>query len=278
MIEKHLIRSLLLEILPREHLTQVGHVIPIIEKTIKERGLFPSQEDCESIGTDYRYYSDMQLNPKDKLTISEVIWDLIQERVLTPGISADNSYPHFRLTEFGKEVISHSAPHYYDPDGYMESLKSIVPNLDSIIEQYILESINCYRRQLFFASAVMIGAAAEKSILLMLEAISGYISDEKMKSKVSLLLERPNLPEIFEAINECINPMIKTKTIPYSVHKGCEEHLLSLFEMIRVQRNDAIHPITGEVSREKVFLSLQTAPVALESVNNFINWFTDNSG
>ena len=134
-----------------------------------------------------------------------------------------------------------------------------------------------HRRQLFFASAVMLGAAAEKAILLLLQAITDSMSDPNRKRKTAQLLDRPNLPEIFDTIMKTVNSLIKAKSIPYSVHQGCTEHLMSLFEMIRVQRNDAIHPITGQVDRTKVFLSLQTLPTALESINKLIEWFGNNS-
>ncbi len=278
MIEKHILRVLVLEVVNREPQTQVNHVIGGVEGLVTERNLFPSLEDCQRLGIDYHYYQDKQLNPIDRLIIGEIIWDLILEHVLTPiGGSPDIGYPQLRLTEFGQDYISQSAPHYYDPQGYMECLRNIVQNLDSVIEQYIFESLNCFRRQLFFASAVMLGAAAEKAILLLLQAISDSMSNSSSKRKAAQLLDRPNLPEIFDTIMKTVNTLLKTKTIPYSVHQGCTEHLMSLFEMIRVQRNDAIHPITGQVNRTKVFLSLQTLPTALESINRLIEWFGNNS-
>jgi len=103
------------------------------------------------------------------------------------------------------------------------------------------------------------------------------MSDPNRKRKTAQLLDRPNLPEIFDTIMKTVNSLIKAKSIPYFVHQGCTEHLMSLFEMIRVQRNDAIHPITGQVDRTKVFLSLQTLPTALESINKLIEWFGNNS-
>ena len=278
MIEKHILRALVLEVVNHEPQTQVAHVISGVERFVIERDLFPSLEDCQRLDIDYHYYQDKQLNPIDTYTIGEIIWDLILEHVLIPvGGSPDIGYPQLRLTEFGHDYISQSTPHYYDPQGYMKSLKDIVQNLDPVIKQYIFESLNCYRRQLFFASAVMIGAAAEKAVLLLLQAITDSMSNAISKRKASQLLDRPNLPEILDTIRKTIDSLIKAKTMPYSVHQGCTEHLVSLFEMIRVHRNDAIHPITGQVNRTKVFLSLQTIPVALESVNRLIEWFGNNS-
>jgi len=279
MIEKNILRALVLEVLSSTPKTQIANTINDVERLVAEYELFPSSDDCQRLSIDYKYYEHKTLHPIDKLTINEIIWDLVLERVVTPGADWENQGfpPHFRLTEFGKDYISQSAPHYYDPQGYMEFLRNIVQNLDPVIEQYIFESLNCYRRQLFFASAVMIGAAAEKAILLLLQAITDSMSNPSKKKKAVQLLDRPNLPEIFDTIRKTIDPLIKAKTIPYSVHQGCTEHLMSLFEMIRVQRNDAIHPITGQVDRTKVFLSLQTIPTALESINRLIEWFGSNS-
>ena len=278
MIEKQILRALVLEILSETPKTQIAHVINEVEKLVAERDLFPSLEYCQSLGIDYHYYEDKQLNPIDKTTISEIIWDLILEHVVTPGENMpDRGFPFFRLTEFGQDYISQSAPHYYDPEGYMEFLRNTVQNLDPVIEQYVFESLHCYRQQLFFASAVMLGAAAEKAILLLLQAITDSMSNPEGKRRNTELLDRPRLPEIFHTIRETLDTLIEAKTIPYSVHQGCIEHLISLFEMIRVQRNDAIHPITGEVNRTKVFLSLQTIPASLESINMLIEWFGSNS-
>ena len=106
-----------------------------MEKLVADLALFPSEDDCQRRGINYQPYREKQSSPVDKLTLSEIIWDLIQERVLTPGEhQADQGFPFFRLTEFGKGYISQAGPHFYDPEGYMESLRNIVQNLDPVIE------------------------------------------------------------------------------------------------------------------------------------------------
>jgi len=70
--------------------------------------------------------------------------------------------------------------------------------------------------------------------------------------------------------------LIEANKMPYSVHEGNTQHLLSMFEMIRVQRNDAVHPAIGEVNRAKVFLTIQTLPPALEVTYRLIEWFATN--
>jgi len=276
MIEKKILRKLVLDVLKGTPKTQINSVINDVERLVEKYDLFPSLEDCQKLGVDYQYYQQKNLNPLDKVQIAEVAWDLIFERILTPG-EGDRGWPFLRLTQFGRDVISQSEPHYYDPDAYIEFLKNMVPNLDFVIEQYVLEGLNSFRRRLFFASAVMLGAAAEKAILLLLEAIMKSMTNPQKKAEVTQLLDRGRLPAIYDKIHETLAPLTSTNTIPYSIHQGCNEHLLSLFEMIRVQRNDAVHPVAANVDRAKVFLSLQTLPVALQLIYKLIDWFDNNS-
>ena len=186
------------------------------------------------------------------------------------------NFPFVSLTSFGEAVVSQSTPQYYDADGYIGFVKTIAPSLDPIIEQYLFEGLGCFRRQLYFASAVMFGAAAEKLILLLLEAIVKSLTDGRNKKEAELLLEGGRLPQILNKIMETLAPLTKANVIPYTLHQGCSEHLASLFEMIRVQRNEAVHPIAGTVNREKVFLTIQTMPVAIEHVYQLIDWFNSN--
>ena len=78
MIEKNLLRTLVLELLGRVDHEQMNHVINEVEKLVVDRALFPSEDDCERRGINYRPYREKQLSPIDRLTLSEIIWDLIQ--------------------------------------------------------------------------------------------------------------------------------------------------------------------------------------------------------
>jgi hypothetical protein len=64
--------------------------------------------------------------------------------------------------------------------------------------------------------------------------------------------------------------------IPYFVHEGFSEHLLSLYKMVRVQRNDAVHPAAGDVKKTKVFLTIQALPAVLGCTYRLIEWFSQN--
>jgi hypothetical protein len=61
-----------------------------------------------------------------------------------------------------------------------------------------------------------------------------------------------------------------------SVFRGSQFHLMSLFESIRVQRNDAVHPKTADVNEESVRLSYDAFPKALQKAEALRMWFDAN--
>jgi hypothetical protein len=180
------------------------------------------------------------------------------------GSRANAEWPFFHLTPLGQQVLQKGAPHHLDPDGYLAFLRTLVPAADSIVVQYVYEATRAYRANLDFAAAVMLGAAAERAILQLLEAIRDWQPDPKAKARQSRLLARPRQPLVFSEVHNTVKELADADRMPYATHQGAITHLLSLFEMVRVQRNEAVHPQVTAVAREKVFLSLQTFPVAYQ--------------
>jgi hypothetical protein len=58
--------------------------------------------------------------------------------------------------------------------------------------------------------------------------------------------------------------------------EGALTHLSSLFEAIRVQRNDAVHPSTGAVEEDSVRLSYEAFPHAIKKAEALRAWFDEN--
>jgi len=277
-MDRRTLRALVFDALRPTRNTYFEELLEGVREAAANREAFPSREECEARGEKaWPQYRQHQLAPPDKTAILEIVWDLIAERVLTPGHDANNpDWPNLRLTEFGQALLHGTVPAYYDDDEYLAALRSFVPALDPIVEQYALEGARAFRRQLLFAAAVMFGAAAEKAVLDLLGRIGQYETDARRKKQVAGLLERPRLPDIFDAVRETVRRLADSKTLPYVVHQGSNEHLLSLFEMIRVQRNDAVHPTAGHVNREKVLLTMQSLPEALAASHRLAAWFLTN--
>ncbi len=222
-------------------------------------------------------FVDEKLGPfrsAEYVQIKRILWDLSVERIISWGTGTDSeaTWPFFHVTPFGREYLERMSPHFLDPDGYVRYLASLVPQVDSIVLQYTQESARAFRAQLWFASAVMLGAASERSIFLLLEAVRDRTPDPE-KTRLNRLLDQPRLGEIFKSIQAHVAAEIKGGSLPYGVHQGCTEHLLSLSEMIRVHRNEAVHPAAAKVDRQKALIALQTFPVALRVIEGLRKWF-----
>jgi hypothetical protein len=225
-----------------------------------------------------RKFSDEELGPfgtTESVQINRIFWDLSVERIISWGTATDSvpQWPFFHVTPFGHKYLEQMASHFLDPDGYVRYLRALVPAVDATVLQYTQESARAFRAQLWFASAVMLGAASERTVLLLLEAIRDTTPNHPEKAKLTKLLEQPRLGEIFKVIQARIAAEIKASSLPYSVHQGCTEHLLSLSEMIRVHRNEAVHPAAAKVDRQKAFIALQTFPEALRVIEELRKWF-----
>jgi len=277
MIRSSILRELVLEAFRNSPETQYTRVVSDVTELAARNNVYPSEEECKEMRIDRRFYREGRLNPFDELKINEIIWDLIVERIITIGSDSSNQeWPWLRLTDFGTDVLNLRTPAYYDPEQYLIELESLAPQIDPVIKQYMAEGLRCFKQRLFFASGVMLGAAAEKAVLLLLKSIEDAVTNTQEKRKIAKLLENPRLPTIFEAVEKKLMTLSAGNIIPYSVHQGASTHLLSLFEMIRVQRNDAVHPHIGQFSKTKIFLGIQTIPAALEVLYRMIDWFSNN--
>lgn len=180
------------------------------------------------------------------------------------------------VTDAGRQWAEGIDPAPDDTTGYLGALNSLVTNLDSVIVQYVQEALIAYERRAFFASAVMIGAASEKAVYLLMEALHNAVQNPTEKAAIQNAIDRRGLPTMFTRIYENLEKAKTSNLIPYPVHEGADNHLLSLQEMIRVQRNDAVHPVAAKVTPETLRLTLSAFPYACRKIYDLIDWLNNN--
>ncbi|MFZ0705346.1 MAG: hypothetical protein WAM71_07065 [Candidatus Korobacteraceae bacterium] len=189
------------------------------------------------------------------------------------------NHPNFHtycVTQRGMEWFKGGEPLPEDVAGYMKFLRERVSNMDAVIEQYVIEALTAFERQAHFAAAVMLGAASEKALYLLAESVLGAFRDGKRHDKLKALLDRRKLLELFEYVRDTISDTSKAKALPYSDSEGAATQLMSLYDAIRVQRNDAVHPMNATVSADSVRLLIQSFPYALSKSEELRAWFASN--
>lgn len=215
-----------------------------------------------------------------RILIPEAFFYLFHNGYITPappdGYLEHPKFHRYCVTQRGMEWFGGGEPLPEDVAGYMRFLRQRVSTMDPVIEQYVVEALTAFERQAYFASAVMLGTASEKALYLLSESILGAFKDAKRQEKLKALLDRRRLLELFEFVRDTIHAASRTKALPYSDSEGAVTHLMSLFEAIRVQRNDAVHPMNATVSADSVRLLIQSFPYSLSKSEELRLWLVAN--
>lgn len=211
---------------------------------------------------------------------TEAFFYLFHHGYITPAPPDGTlNHPHFNryhVTKSGWEWFNGAEPFPEEADGYMSFLRQRVPNMDAVIEQYVVEALTAFERQAYFAAAVMLGAASEKALYLLAESMLGALINARKREKLQLTLDRRKLSELFELVRDSIQDASRAKVLPYAQFEGSATHLMSLFEAIRVQRNDAVHPMNATVSADSVRLLMQSFPYSFSKSEELREWLTAN--
>jgi hypothetical protein len=146
--------------------------------------------------------------------------------------------------------------------GYMKFLRGNVPILDDVIAQYMLEALEAFNREAYFAAAVMIGAASEKAVYLLAASLLNALRPSRRLATLETALNKRQLLDcVRKTIEDC---------------SAASPRLASLFEAICMQRNDAVHPMNTTVSASSVRLLLHLFPYALSTTEKLRKWLDAN--
>jgi hypothetical protein len=222
-------------------------------------------------------YSELHCSPKLRFAEIEVFWHLVHRGFVLPqpqGFPTAFSDLMYWKTPRGGAWAAGAEALPEDVAGYMRHLSSIVPSLDSVIRQYVQEGLMSFERGAYFSAAVMLGAASEKEIYLLGGSLLGALKDASAQAQLTKLVDGRALYRLLESIAM----HVATCKNPRAVFDGADLHLMSLFDSIRVQRNDAVHPKTANVNEASVRFSYDAFPGALQKAEALRAWFDGNPG
>jgi hypothetical protein len=189
-------------------------------------------------------------------------------------INFSRSTEWYCWTERGLQWIKGTEPIPEEVTGYMKFLKKHVPTLDDVIEQYVTEALTAFNRDAYFAAAVMAGAASEKEIYLLATSLLNALKPSSRRTTLETAMNKRQLSALLDCVRKTLEDCStgKQAPIPYSASEGATAHLSSLFDAIRTQRNDAIHPMKATVSASSARLILCSLPYALATTEKLREW------
>jgi hypothetical protein len=176
-------------------------------------------------------------------------------------------------TERGPQAIKEAEPLPEEATGYVSFLKKLVPTLDDVIEQYVIEALTAFNRDAYFAAAVMAGAASEKAIYLLATSLLSALKPSRRRADLETAMNKRQLSALLDCVRKTLEDCStgKQAPIPYSASEGATAHLTSLSDAIRTQRN-AIHPLKATVSASSPRLTLCSLPYALATTEKLREW------
>jgi RNAse (barnase) inhibitor barstar len=173
------------------------------------------------------------------------------------------------ITSYGKKVLAGEDVVPHDPEGYIKTFKTKIPDADPLILTYLTESVQTFRTGNLLASSTMLGVASEAAFNILFDAITKVLSDPK-KQSFEKLVESTRTKTKFDEMMKVIEQI--KKEFPQEVKENISSELDGIFNLIRYQRNDTGHPTGSIITRDQMFVSLRLFIIYCSKVYAIVNW------
>ena len=153
-------------------------------------------------------------------------------------------------------------------------MKQGLAALNPIARSYVDEALNTYNSACWKATAVMIGAAAERVVLDLRDALV-----DKIKLLGKTTPPRPLQSRKAKVILDAIADELKLRqqTMPNKLSEAFAYHWPSFTHQLRAVRNDAGHPSSLDpVTPEAVHASMLTFPELARLAAELTEWVKTN--
>lgn len=177
-----------------------------------------------------------------------------------------------RITQKGERFIEDSEENLYNDNIWYANLVRKADGLSEIEKQYAQESIKAFNNELYISCHVMIGVASEAIIIRMAKTMSQSQMIEG-KENIEKAVNDPRM-SIRELFNKMRPEIEKAKSrIPGNLADNMSIWLDSMFDVIRVNRNEAGHPKGASVGKEECIMILRCFVTYISKACRLINHF-----
>jgi hypothetical protein len=173
--------------------------------------------------------------------VYSLLWQLVVEGVIHPGNGSLN-FPHITLTDYGKRVIESENAHPHDVERFLAQVGD-GRQIDLTVEAYLAESLHSFRQNRCVASAILLGVAAERTFLLIAEALLEALKNPNEHSRFKKLLDRqPVKPKQDWVHTKLLELDENRRHLPGDFPESTPLMVTGIYDLIRQQRNDLGHP------------------------------------
>ncbi|WML42634.1 hypothetical protein [Neobacillus sp. PS3-40] len=198
--------------------------------------------------------SNTNFKRKEIESLFEAFALLLNQNIISPGVYGEATIlPAFHVTDHGHACLKERATLPYDSDGYLGQVQSI-SNIDQWVQHYLTEALRCFNAGCYQASTIMVGLAAEKIVLDLLEAFKIYLkkhdsnlqSNQKFKIKYNFSVElekdvnkKWQISYKYAQFEEYFKGIQLDSTITGIIDESARN---TFYQYLRLLRNEVSHP------------------------------------
>jgi hypothetical protein len=214
-----------------------------------------------------------QLRGVPHQAILTVFGDFFRTGHVAWGYNISNPDPPFmHITEQGRRALAHLSRDPFNTDGYLAHLDGAA-QISPIARSYVEEALRTWVADCHKASAVMIGAASERLILDVRDALVARM--QSLGQAPSNDLTDWRIGRVLRAIDALLDP--RRNTMPGQLREAFDAFWSAFTGQIRLARNDAGHPVSIDpVTQERVHASLLIFPELAALATGLADWISAN--
>ena len=220
--------------------------------------------------------------PFDGAVVLEYFWDLARiGAVAVPGDELgvlNFKMPRILLTARGREFLQKGEQSPHDPSKYMAAIRRRLAQPDTVALSYLAEAVEAWRCGLNRSSAVMLGCACERLVLMLAEAIASDTSLPGADKVGRAINARVFVSSVFDDIRSTLATLKSDKKLPKDLGDALDRKVSAIFDHARGLRNQSGHPTGEEVSAEDAEAGLLLFPGFYGLVDRIIRQLSQAAG
>jgi hypothetical protein len=203
----------------------------------------------------------------------EALWGLVGEGLIyldTAGQQSSTDNWRWCLSADGRKVVKGGTWEPRDPEGYLARIRREIPDLDGLVELYLVEALQSFNGRCYLATSVMLGVAAERAFLVMAESYAASTVAGAPTIAKELAKPRGNYFALWTEFRKRIEP------IRPDLPNGLADALTldAIADLIRTTRNEVGHPTGRRIDEDTARVHLTIAPVYLRKMQLLSTYFT----
>ncbi len=213
----------------------------------------------------------------DDLKVHEIIWELLVQGILAPGINASNlDLPYLHVTDHGLKVLQGNQAMPYDYDGYIENISAASTRpVDPVVEGYLRESVVLFGSGHHLASTALLGIAVERCIDLIARAYRDIWEDETVRRAFDQRMVQAgrNLKQRYGLLRNALQSM----NLPPALQDSIDSLLSNLYAVQRYSRDEFGKATALPVDRDVAHANLLLFPTSWNRVMAIISFLERRS-